>query len=64
MSDIMDYTKDEKLPGILVSLDFTKEFDTLEWSFVKNWVLELYNFGEGVERWIGIFLQYRNGSIK
>ena len=31
ISDIMDYTKTENLPGILLSLDFKKAFDTLEW---------------------------------
>ena len=35
----------EKKGGILVSLDFKKAFDTLEWQFIKK-ILELFNFGE------------------
>jgi len=54
ISDIMDYTKEENLPGILMPLDFKKSFDTLEWSYIRK-VLELLNFGEGVKRWIGTF---------
>jgi len=38
----------------LVSLDFRKAFDTLEWPFIKR-VLNLFNFGESVKRWTSIF---------
>ena len=44
----------EKKGGILVSLDFKKAFDTLEWKFVKM-ILELFNFGENVKKWVRIF---------
>ena len=47
-------SKNEDLTGILVSLDFRKAFDTLEWPFIKR-VLNLFNFGESVKRWISIF---------
>ena len=39
---------------MLVSLDFRKAFDTLEWPFIKC-LLNPFNFGESVKRWIGIF---------
>ena len=54
ISDLMDYTKEGNLPGILMPIDFKKAFDTLEWSYIRK-VLELLNFGEGVKRWIGTF---------
>ena len=54
ISDIMDYTKTENLPGILLSLDFKKAFDTLEWPYI-NKVLDTLNFGEGIKRWISVF---------
>ena len=54
ISDIMDYTKSENLPGILLSLDFKKAFNTLEWPYI-NWVLDILNCGEGVKRWISVF---------
>ena len=31
ISDVLEYTKNEDLTGVLVSLDFRKAFDTLEW---------------------------------
>ena len=36
ISDIMDYTKTENLSGILLSLDFKKVFDTLEWLYINE----------------------------
>ena len=30
-SDVLDFTKEQKIPGILVALDFRKAFDSLEW---------------------------------
>ena len=32
----MEHTKSQNIPGILVSLDFQKAFDSLEWSFMMN----------------------------
>jgi len=40
-------TKIEKLSGILLSVDFRKAFDTLEWSWI-HYALELYNFGDSL----------------
>ena len=54
--DVMEYTMVEKKGGILVSLDFKKAVDTLEWQFVKKiHVLELFNFGKNVKKWVRIF---------
>jgi len=54
ISDVLEYTKNEDLTGVLVSLDFRKAFDTLEWPFINS-VLNHFNFGESVKRWAGIF---------
>ena len=51
--DLIEHTMTEKKGGILVSLDFKKAFDTLEWQFIK--ILELFNFGENVKKWVRIF---------
>jgi len=54
INDVMEYTMVEKKGGILVSLDFKKAFDTLEWQFVKK-ILQLFNFSENVKKWVRIF---------
>ena len=43
--------------GILLSIDFRKAFDTLEWPIIHR-ALETYNFGQSLKRWIEIF--YKN----
>ena len=52
--DIMEHTKSESIPGILVSLDFRKAFDSLEWSFIMK-ALDIFNFGTSIKRWISTF---------
>ena len=52
--DIMEQTKLQNIPGILLLLDFWKAFDTIEWSFIQN-TLNLLNFGEGIKRWVSTF---------
>ena len=54
VSDVLEYTKNEDLTVVLVSLDFRKAFDILEWPFIKS-MLNLYHFGESVKRWTSIF---------
>ena len=43
--DIMDYLKDENLSGLLVSIDFEKAFDSVNWDFMGK-VLRHFGFGE------------------
>ena len=50
----MEQTNKDNIPGILVSLDFRKAFDTLEWSCTQH-SLKVYNFGEGLRRWVKVF---------
>ena len=45
ISDMMENTKAQNLSGILLSLDFKKAFDTLEWPYI-NKMLDTLNFGE------------------
>ena len=32
--DIMDFTVEEIIPGLLIFIDFQKAFDSLEWNFL------------------------------
>ena len=36
INDILRQTELQKIPGILLLLDFQKAFDTLEWSFIQK----------------------------
>jgi len=49
----MEYTEMEELTGVLVSLDYKKAFDTLEWQFIKS-VLNLLNFGGSLRQWMSV----------
>ena len=51
ISDIMEQTKKLSCSGLLLSLDFQKAFDTLEWSNISS-VLKMYNFGHSIRNWI------------
>ena len=50
----MEYTKTHNIPGILVSLDFRKAFDSLEWSFIMR-TLDIFNFGTSIQKWVNTF---------
>ena len=54
MSDVLDFTKEQKIPGILVALDFRKAFDSLEWPFIMK-ILDAFNYGSSIKRWISTF---------
>ena len=54
ISDVMEQNKKLNCPGILLSLDFQKAFDPLEWSSICN-ILKFYNFGEVLRNWIKVF---------
>ena len=52
--DIMDFTLDENISGLMIFKDFHKAFDSLEWDFVYK-CLEAFNFGEDFMRWVKTF---------
>ncbi|KAL9962757.1 hypothetical protein ACROYT_G031895 [Oculina patagonica] len=54
LNSILSYTDIEKLPGLLLFIDFEKAFDTLEWTFVEK-TLKYYNFGNSLVSWIKLF---------
>lgn len=52
--DLMEYLKDEDLPGILINIDFEKAFDLVDWTFLRS-VLGKFNFGDSMIKWIQTF---------
>ena len=51
LNDLLEYTDVQKIPGILLFIDFEKAFDTIEWPFIQN-VLKCFNFGPVIGKWI------------
>ena len=60
--DIMHYLKNENLSGLLVSIDFEKAFDSVNWDFMGK-VLRHFGFGEDMMRWISTFYTDIKSSI-
>ena len=52
INDILYETKRQGLPGLILSIDFEKAFDTVSWKFI-NKTLAYYNFGPSIQKWIG-----------
>ena len=62
INDIIQQTELQKIPGILLFLDFQKAFDTLEWSFIQH-TLNLFNFGNSIKKWISTFCTNSESSV-
>ena len=52
--DVMQYAEKENIPGLILLVDFEKAFDTVSWDFIDK-VLENYNFGTDLKKWIKLF---------
>lgn len=57
--DIMQYTEEHDVPGLLLLIDFEKAFDSISWNFLIN-VLHFFNFGDSIINWVKVF--YHNIS--
>ena len=54
ISDIISYTAAKNLPGLAISLDFEKAFDSIEWNFLFK-ALDKLNFGPDLKNWVQTF---------
>ena len=54
VSDLIENTKRDNIPDLLVSLDFEKAFDSLEWNFIES-TLIYFGFGESIINWSKTF---------
>ena len=51
--DLMDYTDNKNMPGLLVLIDFEKAFDSMSCSFIDK-MLQLSAFGNTTIDWVKI----------
>ena len=54
MYDTIFYTELHNIPGLLLTIDFEKAFDSVAWSFIEK-TLQTFNFGSDIKRWISTF---------
>ncbi len=47
----MEEAEQQDVPFVMIMIDFEKEFDSLEWSFVIK-TLEQLNFGPSITHWV------------
>lgn len=62
ITDILEQTKAQDIPGILLLLDSRKAFDTVEWGFIQN-TLDLFNFGSNIKQWVKRFYNNTDSSV-
>ena len=60
--DIIHYLKNENQPGLLVSIDFEKAFDSVDWKFMEK-TLKHFGFGTDILKWISSFYNDIKSSI-
>ena len=52
--DVLFESKQQQIPGLLLSIDFQQAFDSISWKFIHK-VLDYFNFGQSIKRWIKLF---------
>ena len=60
--DLIKYTEDNKMDGLLMSIDFEKAFDSISWKFMYL-VLEKFEFTDHLIKWVRLFNTYINASV-
>ena len=62
ISDILEYTEDHDIDGVLFSADFEKAFDSIEHPFIQA-TLESFGFGPQFLQWIRVILNNLESCI-
>ena len=57
--DTIDYCHNENIDGLLIVVDYSKAFDTIEWNYIDQ-CLNLFNFGDNLISWVRLL---RSNSI-
>ena len=59
---MLRHTEREKIPGLLLFVDFEKAFDTVEWAFIVK-TLKHYNFGPSLVKWFETFYNEPRSNV-
>ena len=62
IDDLLQFTKENNLPGVLITIDFQKAFDSVEWNFI-HMCLKEFNFGQTLIQWVRTFYANINSCI-
>ena len=62
IDSIINYTAAKKVPGLLLFLDFEKEFDTLEWPYIQKTLLS-FGFCPSIVQWFKTFYDNTESCI-
>ena len=62
IEDLMNYTKVQDIPGILLFVDFRKAFDSIEWPYLMK-CLHHFNFGKDLCKWVKTFYDKSSSCI-
>lgn len=60
--DVMKFTEEHTIPGMLLLIDFEKAFDSLSWNFLYK-CLKFLNFGESMQQWIKVFYKDISSAV-
>lgn len=63
IQDIIDYAEQFNIDACILFLDFSKAFDTIEWSFMIS-CSKIFGFGHSFIRWITTFYTNVSGIVK
>ena len=61
--DMIHYLNNENLPGLFVSIDFEKAFDSIDWKFMQD-VLKRFGFGDDIIQWVSSFYNDIRSSVQ
>ena len=63
LADVFDRYKNLNKKGIILTLDFEKAFDSLEWNYLYK-VLKFFNFGDTFIKWVNLLYTQPMACIK
>ena len=58
----MEYTESYQIPGILVQIDFEKDFNSVDRNFMSK-VVKFFKFGLSMQKWIRTFFSDKSTNV-